>query len=84
MIEKIFIVFCIMEAFGLVLHILDTIRCWSDRKYYRKNKKVEQKNNDRVFDALEQYRKITEALNFVIADLTDRIEKLENKKEIEK
>ena len=77
MIEKIFIVFCIMEAIGLILHISDSIRCWSDRNYYRKNKKTEQKNNDRLFQTVDYYRKNTEALTFMIAELKNRIEKLE-------
>ena len=38
--EKILIVFVIIEVCGFILHITDSIRCWTDRAYYRKQQKL--------------------------------------------
>lgn len=86
MIEKIFIVFVIMEAFGLVLHILDSIRCWGDRIYYKKNQEIVNASNRESYELakhqaeiFDQYRKQVASLICEQTDIKVRISQLEDK-----
>ena len=54
MIEKIFIVFVIMEGCGLILHIIDSIRCWTDRIYQRKQQNNVNDFNQKMYESRER------------------------------
>ena len=86
MIEKIFIVFVIMEAFGLVLHILDSIRCWSDRIYYRKQQEIINTSNHESYELskqqtelLDDYRRQVAILVSNQTDIDTRLSQVEDK-----
>ena len=86
MIEKIFIVFVIMEAFGLVLHILDSIRCWGDRKYYRKQQEIINASNRESYELnkhqaeiLDDYRRQVAIIVSNQTDIGTRLAQVEDK-----
>lgn len=86
MIEKIFIVFVILEAFGLVLHILDSIRCWSDRIYYRKQQEIINASNRESYELSKQQTKLLDDYRRQVAilvsnqtDIGTRLSQVENK-----
>ena len=86
MIEKIFIVFVVMEAFGLVLHILDSIRCWGDRIYYRKQQEIVNKYNDKMYESkqkeesnMKRYMEVLTTLQSSINVFSMRLNEVENK-----
>lgn len=86
MIEKIFIVFVIMEACGLILHILDSIRCLTDRSYYRKNQEKINQRDDEIAELNKDsnskikvlYEQVTYLCNFQ-AEMNLRLNELEKK-----
>ena len=91
MIEKIFIVFVIMEACGLILHILDSIRCWTDRIYYRKQQNNANDFNQKMYESREReeesmktYASQVQYLCGFLDDLKIRVQKLETKTGIDK
>lgn len=91
MIEKIFIVFVIMEGFGLLLHIADSIRCWSDRIYYRKNQKNVQKRDEEIYklnvESAEKLNVFNTQLNYICSyqsELNLRLNHVEYKLKIKK
>ena len=86
MIEKIFIIFVILEAFGLFLHILDSIRCWGDRIYYRKNQERVQHRDDEMCklnkETAEKLDLFTRQVNYLCnfsSELNIRLKQVENK-----
>lgn len=79
MIEKIFVVFVIMETFGLILHIIDSIRCWTDWVYYRKRQAKVDENDSKIEKFMERYSMQVEYLVSSNAILSNRIDELENK-----
>lgn len=86
MIEKIFIVFVVMEAFGLVLHILDSIRCWGDRIYYRKQQEIINASNRESYELskhqaeiLDEYRRQIAILVSNQTDINIRLSQVEDK-----
>ncbi len=91
MIEKIFIIFVIMEACGLILHITDTIRCWTDRIYYRKQQDKVNDFNRKTYESREReetdmksYANQVQYLCNFLAEQNIRIQKLEDKTGINK
>ena len=91
MIEKIFIVFVIMEACGLILHVFDTIRCWTDRIYYRKQQDKANDHNQKMYESREReeesmktYASQVQYLCNFSAEQNIRIQKLEEKTGINK
>ena len=86
MIEKIFIVFVVIEAFGLVLHILDSIRCWSDRIYYRKQQEIINASNRESYELnkhqaeiLDDYRRQVAIIVSNQTDIGIRLSQVEDK-----
>ena len=86
MIEKIFIVFVVIEAFGLVLHILDSIRCWSDRIYYRKQQDIVNASNRESYELnkhqakiLDEYRRQIAILVSNQTNINTRLAQIEDK-----
>ena len=91
MIEKILIVFVIMEACGLILHILDSYRCWTDHIYQRKQQDKVNNFNQKMYESKE--REETSMKNYVnnvqylcrfLDEMKIRIQKLEEKTGINK
>ena len=88
MIEKIFIVFVIMEACGLILHISDSIRCWTDRIYYRKQQNNVNDFNQRMYESkkreeesIKTYTSHVQYLCGFLDEMKIRVQKLEEKLE---
>ena len=86
MIEKIFIIFVIMEACGLILHITDSVRCWTDRRYHRKQQNKMDEYNRKMYESREReeesmktYSNQVQYLCRFLDDMKIRIQKLENK-----
>lgn len=86
MIEKIFIVFVIMECIGLMFHITDSIRCWGDRIYYRKHQEMVDKSNEKncieqehIRKTLENYTDQVSYISSCYAYVTKRLDELEKR-----
>ena len=86
MIEKIFIVFVIMEGFAVLLHIADSIRCWGDRIYYRKQQERVQHRDDEMCELNKENAKRLATFNTQVNYLCDfsskldvRLKQVENK-----
>jgi len=91
MVEKIFIVFVIMEGCGLVLHILDSIRCLTDRIYYRKQQDKVNEFNQKTYESREReeesMKTLTNQVQYLCRFLDEmkiRVQKLEAKTGINK
>lgn len=91
MIEKILIVFVIMEGCGLILHMLDTIRCWTDRTYHRKRQNEADDFNRKMYESREReeesmktYTNQVQYLCRFLDEMKIRVQKLEVKTSINK
>lgn len=86
MIEKIFIVFVIIEAIGLVLHVLDEVRTMDDRKYYRKQQEITNASNRESYELSKQHKEIVDDYRRQVAilvsnqtDISIRLAQVEDK-----
>ena len=91
MVEKIFIVFVIMEGCGLILHIIDSIRCWTDRIYCRKQQDNVNDFNQKMYESREReeesmktYSSQVQYLCRFLDEMKIRVQKLEEKTGINK
>ena len=86
MIEKILIVFVVMEGCGLILHIFDSYRCWTDSINHRKQHDKVDDFNQKMYESREReeesMKTYTNQLQYLcrfLDDLKIRVQKLEKK-----
>lgn len=78
--------FVIIEAIGLVLHVLDEVRTMGDRKYYRKQQEQLNAFNRESYELskhqkeiLDDYRKQVASLLYEQTDIKVRLSQVEDK-----